>query len=396
MKSTIVAVIVVSFVSLVAACGLPGGRVDDSPFISEIGFNNPLTLTVQLDEAYRTDPNFLDGDNMAAIALLWKQGAIVVTPNPDASPWWRFDVHSGNLENEHLTIPIAHREITDRTEVRQWTQQSIPFFAETVQYRVQVDAPFQVAGLGRFEHYSFRLVLNNDPAVGHWTRQEPNGSGAFDDTTQLQQAISQAGSGVIGELSHAIGNAKVQAYAQIEQRLSSSGTLSRSPKNHDVLVSTSLGRAYYIHPNEQSGMTVGGFVHYCRSVRAKGFGPWRLPNDQELAATTQPGVQGLHELIDTPDRRFWGTIGTPPASGEIPFPTATITDNSGNRYDLSNPPAEAYGTSIHIFNLTYQGLFQQNSYSLNINTATGDQLLQRRYDNPMRIICVTDLSNKTQ
>lgn len=79
------------------------------------------------------------------------------------------------------------------------------------------------------------------------------------------------------------------------------------------------------------------------------------------------------------------------AAGGITFPTATTTDNSGNRYDLSSPPMQAYGTSIHLFNLKYQGLFQQGAYSLNINTATGDQLLQRRYDMPMRIICVADL-----
>jgi hypothetical protein len=383
----------VAVASLAAACGNLG-QPEDAQAIDAIGFNAPVAVSAQTNTLYAADPLLPDQPNTLFLIFLTEAGALEPVAAADRPPWWVFKPVAGGAAGDQITLPIAHRKISGRTETRQWTEGPSKLFGETINYTVEVDPNVKGLTTRSFGPFSFRLVLVNDPAVGHWTVRSPGG---FDtpiaalDTPQVLNAVAQQSRASVNDFQQRIGAAKQQSYGAIQKALQDNGVLMRSTKAPNVLLSPRAHLAFYIQPNDQAAGALGDYLAYCRAVRVPGYGPWRLASQAELTAVTEMREQGLRTLIDTPDRRLWGAISAPPDQGSVMIPTSTMMDNSGALYDIASPPAEAYGTSLQIFDLTNQGLFQSNGVSISVNTIRGDQLIGVTYQRPSRTFCVATL-----
>lgn len=309
-----------------SSCGPSLPAIDEKPFLAEIGFEQPITVTVHIGPE-----NLGSEENANMVAFLVKAAALRVTPNPSAAPWWSFD-HVGEFSQT-----VARRIVIGRSNQRDWSEGSINYHAETISYRLDIVPPFALPAVPNGQSFTLRLALKFDPAIGQWRLAERGTQFDPRDAVNILTQMMNVGAMSRAELITAIAQAKIAAYDQIEQRLKDDGVLERV--HPAVLVSRANGRAYYIGVAPVRATTMQEALDACTRISEAGYGPWRLIAFGELTVFSQD--QFGSRFIDVPDGRLWGTTGQPIPNSDAWFLTRTISARSNARADPANPEFDA-------------------------------------------------------
>lgn len=351
MRTRFAIIVGVALVGL-ASCGRHPPKVDDTKFLSDIGFDQPISVTVQLDRVANPQGQVFLDNNGQITALLWKAGLVEVVPNFSRAPWWNFRVSGGTLQGDTFTVEVAHRKITDHSNDKRWSEGSVDYFAETIAYRL--DPVDKLAGVfsadATANSFSLRLATKNDPAVGNWELAERGNEFDKSDGNSLQAWMSASGQKLAPALAQAIHGAQSQVYDQIERNLAADGTLAKSPADPNVLISTKHRLAYYTKFYSVIRISLSEAEQYCANVRTAKYTNWHLASIDELATLDS----GQHSIIDTPDWRLWGDLARPNGVDTVNYLSSTPTSGmpgvtekyySGNGYYARNgesPRADGY------------------------------------------------------
>jgi|CXWL01.1.fsa_nt_gi hypothetical protein len=308
-------------ICVVASCGRP--NIDIRPFLDEAGFSAPVLVETQPANVIGFRGQLANDANAARFALLVHEGLVSVAPH-NGEPWWEYNTAS-NISNNggSLSAVLGRRSIVGHADARHWQEEGKEYYAETISYVVDVDSAFRSITTRRLGPFSLRIVLANDPRVGHWQLQSHeflSGSGtrSSDEDVAINQVLSPLAQAGLQDLPSQIENAKTATFDSIERDLASRG-VARGARP-DVVVSSTARLAYYTGFGTVFGRDLGNrdsstmptellaaAAQMCRSVSASPYSGWRVPTESELRAVMQPGGEGV-VLLDTPDNRLWGRL----------------------------------------------------------------------------------------
>jgi hypothetical protein len=257
------AIVALGVLVIMAACkpsgssgGSPGNAaplVDDSQALQEIGFAAPILVSADTSLALDGQGNFITDQNTKLLDAFLKAGVLGIDANMNGNPWWTFtrtNNPAASFNGGIVSVPVATRQISKRSDQKTWTEGSVNYFAETVTYTIAVASPYTGGKSISLGPFSLRLVLVNDPAVGHWsTLQDPQRGTHFDtnDVSGVPAAITQGIN--IGDIVSAAQKAQQRTYQAIQDTYMADGRLEQNAKQPDVLVSQKLGMAYYARSN---------------------------------------------------------------------------------------------------------------------------------------------------
>jgi hypothetical protein len=93
-----------------------------------------------------------------------------------------------------FTVNAGSLIVADRTELRQWNDGETKYFAETLNLFFEPAAPLKPYVHEKIGPFALRLVLANDPAVGHWeVSDKSSGSSIRDVSNAVTRRLSEIG-----------------------------------------------------------------------------------------------------------------------------------------------------------------------------------------------------------
>ncbi len=321
------------------------------------GFASPLAYPVSLSLDHADSDGQLNPIRRDYVALAVQVGALSVTPDTTKSPWWRFERGAAPLiDAGHGALSVGERTIVARSNQREWTEGGKPRFAETVTYVVKKNPRLTMIPADQFGPFSVRLVLARDPASGRWTATMGTALLSADEGGAITRALDPAIADANAKLAAAITEARGRAFAAIEQSLKDQGVLERDPADPAVLLARKAGIAYFTKFNSFDSTTLSDLMRYCARQGPARRGPWRLASEADLKAVI--GGPSGNALIDTPDRRLWGALGTPVkiVGWYVVVPTSNVsTDNGSKRFSTYDLPARLTDPQVVRYRLDIDG-----------------------------------------
>jgi len=396
-RNTLVALVLGCEIFLLG-CGERKPNIGESQALKTLGFDNPITISVVANGSVDSDGNPSSDEVLRRMALLLRADALRISPNINGSPWWTFNVASGTLADGVITVPAGRRAVAGHSEEQSWSEGAVHYYAETISYNVEPVGGFSL-GHSAVGPFSIRLILKNDPAVGHWEATSNGAAGsrfAQSDAAALAAELSKPDDEAVGRLRTAISQARRSAFDAIEQNLKATGVIERDPNNPDVLVSRRLRTAYYTKSDSNSSITLSKAAEACASLVARGYGSesgrWHLATSEEVKALL--GVRpGGNQLPDAPDSRLWRNFIIPQGNYPPTLITATVAGNNGAEYQAPNLPP-MYNPGVKIFHILSDGQLSANGYGLGIGDigAPGDRVLVADWQSQTsayRVLCIT-------
>jgi len=295
--------LVLASASIACACSPTGlGSPDDTPVLEAIHFSQPVNLQVSLNSS--APPTNIQ-------AALSRAGYISAAPYSNGDPWWHFNLNDGQLANNNTDaiVNMGERQIINRSEQRSWSDNSIQYFSETINYKIVIAPRLKVASVGDIGPFSIRIVMVNDPSIGHWTLQndpldasETMPAAPENDAvmTQLNNLGLASAAAFRGQIVESIQDSYHQVAAAILQQ---SGL---QPKNTDlgVLVASSRHLAYLKDVSDlPDGAVFADAKSYCANLKRDDLA-WRLATFEEVNEVA-PQVNGSTRM-DSPDGQIWG------------------------------------------------------------------------------------------
>lgn len=271
--------------------GSPQQR-DITPFLAAVGFNDPLTITVNLRGVRDVEPTgirhtYLDGTrSIGLVALLYRTGQVRPMSDPTATPWWRMN-SLGADSTGMLTVPLGRRVVTGRSNRQTWSEGATSYVAETITYRVERSANVSYEGAADFGSFSFRVVLVNHPAVGHWQVDQGLTPRLGADVEQVARLLSAEGMAEIGQLAERIRQVRDAGVEQQQREQTSGpavppgGSLRLGPYPNTIL-SRSGELLWYTGHIEVSGRQWRDLDRLCATVPISEISSWRAPSEAEV------------------------------------------------------------------------------------------------------------------
>ena len=327
------------------------------------------------------------GDPAAcALAQLVQTGGVRFAPIAEQEPYIALTSGSNSAAGGDVTLFSGRRRFSRSSEEERYSRESNEYFAHTVTYFIRGEnsllRPTRADGFGPF---SIRLVYVRDPAVGHWRLESftPRSGG---ETHGSDQGAVQA---ILAEVSQrgcpthviaaAAAAARTEALNRIERRLADSGVLARGPAPN-TLVSRRNRRIWYIASTDMRGRRWRDMFTICNRVNVAAGRNWRPASldDLNTLMTPTPNNNDGGVLVDTPDRRFFGSIpGT--------FITSSLLTYEGNPTTLAQ--ANARRAIYQIWH--YQRHYGQTDYrrDMSLTWEPGNYPLEY-----VSLLCVADHS----
>jgi hypothetical protein len=258
-------------------------------------------------------------------------------------------------------MPVGQRHITGRTEQRSWKENAIDHYAETITYTITTTPELQKAGLAVLGPFSIRMVMQNDPAVGHWQVQSDPLTGAMPglasgEEVAIQNQLTAFGSAHEGEMQAGIASAIAQAFNMKEAAMAAAGGLARDPKVPFVSFKRSANLAFYTKVQPSQSMSPTQMLDYCRSLKTPGYGPWRMATIDDLKALLDQFPFG--RLVDLPDGRLLRDLGRRPEGQDVAFIFSSTIEDRSNEYAIGTAPPELNGGAIMGFRVLSDGEVQ--------------------------------------
>lgn len=378
------------------SCQPRPGPYEAAQLLNSLGFNQPVTVSLQLNRIPDVEPGVDDGrlDNNpdAAIASVLLTTKLLSTlPNSAAAPWWRLAVQGGEVRGQTFSFVAGTRSDVQPADITRWTEGGIPHFAQTLRYSITWNRHLQAVMTTPIEGLSIRIVAKNDPAVGHWelVRGGPRGTlYAQDDSSVLHQRLAATGAAHILDLASAIVTAKQNAFDEIEARLAKDGLLARYTESDASILVSKAHHLLYLKGTAFEGAkstTLGALIQYCGN-QTQAHRSWRLPTESELDSVFgHLSFFNGTSLIDTPDHRLWSDL--------VPLRAAGVLLVS-----RTAPMYASYSNNQHIFNVSayryeqmgaqFASEFQKTVLMVQGSDALSATLLDRL---PIKVLCVADL-----
>jgi hypothetical protein len=359
--------------------------------LDAIGFNNPLAITVQLDQVPPIPNGQYNDDNASLAALLIRANYASTQPSPDSAPWWHFNVSGGTLNGNAFTFDAGSRVISSRSDEQSWTEGSVQYFAETITYSIDLNGQLKKVVKAPLDGLTLRFVAMKDPAIGTWQiSNDPTRGTKFsqDDVTLLSNRLAAVGSDALGVLTVEIYRARNEAFQEIQNRLASDGTLERNATDPHVLVSKKNQIMFYKGDtiNNPQSTTIGALKSYCSALQAAGKS-WHLATSQDIQEMIAPVTPSstVINVIDTPDHRLWEDFSTPESPG-----FQIITDSAQMYF--------SYTQTSHDFKaVSYQLQFQGSQFIPSVEQTTYDIIAADADTAPLRglpikVVCVANFN----
>lgn len=397
----IIGIVVMTIVLI--SCGPSKPDFDEKAALDSVNFSDPIIVSIPIGGTFDQTGGVISGANSAIFALLWKAGLVSIISAPSHPPYWNFYAGAATINYGQLSVPIARRVVTGHSDERRWEQEGTELYAETINYTIELNPSVRVGSVPSVPPQGFRLVIANDPSVGKWQVVGGRSTYTGNDAGDVTQALSSAGSQFVGELEQTIRAAIQKSFVAIEQRVEREDGLSRVKGEPFVLRSQKSGLLYYTKFNSFPSISFDQAKSYCANVSALGKHSWYVASAAELEAV----VAG--RLIDTPDHRFWGALGTPTDTGNIydedDFITSSFFNgqvssgqNPGDYYSFYTAPDIAAYPSAVIYELhrkadgdwMVRNWFNYGTWSPNVSvSAMSHFVFSLAYGrNGFRVICV--------
>jgi hypothetical protein len=294
--------------------------------LDAIGFTQLITVQAPLDRVFYADGKFVGGTAPNEVSALMAAGFITAMPDTSGGLYFHFNVVRGSLDGQTAIVPIGARTITARSNEKYWTEGSIQYFAETVNYTLTFESPLAAALQSSGFTDSFRLVLQLDPANGAWALATmPGRSTTFSpqDAQNLTNLLDQYPTSALLE---GVQSARSAAFNAIANQILSSGQIMRS-KSPQVLLNPGAKLAYYTAPyNLPPNSTFDQARAYCASVSVPGYSGWRIPTQAELYTALTGSDDQMH-FTDSPDHQIWGAILGSPQPNTVNASPLLLTDS---------------------------------------------------------------------
>ncbi|HEY1707207.1 MAG TPA: hypothetical protein VGG10_03010 [Rhizomicrobium sp.] len=361
---------------------VPPGEQDA---LASLSFGVPFTVHVSLNQSIDGAGN-LSGDpgEINLLALFARANLLRATPNMARSPWWQFTAVAPYWSNGTLLVPAARRVVTKRSEQAYWTEGSTQYYAETISYVLEPTAPLARVAKDLHVAGSLRLVLQNDPAVGHWQMDGDPLRGtkwSQDDGRALIRALIDIGGDHTVALHSQIQSARNSAFDLIERSLAGGGVMQRVAGEPGVLFSRANNLHYAVAGNLRLGsITVAQLRATCAQVHQAKL-TWRLPHLDELRTLFgRTDFFNQASVVDTPDHRFWPQFAAVAPPGLI---VASDTPDANRPMSLLVFRLNAVGAQfVPQFQLTALNLFGADFETAPITDGEGNQY-------PIFAICVS-------
>ena len=371
------------------SCGKSAPDFDEAAILSQIGFNNEITVSANFSNLLDYRGNVQANDDTRMLSWLYTIERAALKPNPDKAPYWTISAPSG-ISDGKIVVPVAKRSIVNRSDPEQWDEGSVDYFAQTITYQLELQdkVKAKVPSIAE-KQYTFRLVIKKDPAVGTWTVAERGNTFDETDTQELREAINTQGS--VDFLQERIAATKSEAFDILEKRLAADGTIERGTfpetavsKKNKLIWFTGAVVLDGHHRSELEGI--------CSALAAPEGVKWRPPSAGELLTLMKPVNRNFgmgdwnRALFDTPDQRLFGELsaGTPQRSYEhVRLVTNTIWTYEGKEVTEVIPRP---GTLFQIVNFNGH---PDNTFVR--DTDLDGTPLDRRYGFGSRVLCVAPL-----
>jgi hypothetical protein len=399
--------VLTSILGSLTACGPATPDVDETTFLEEIEFNEPIAISAAITGPFDDRGGLATGHDAHSMALFAKAGYVTLTPNPERAPWWNVSVNEGDLQRQRLSVFAAKRVVSGRSKEESWSEGKTDYYAQTIAYRFELEPRIRALLSPKTYQgtYSLRLVIKHDPALGRWVLAERGNDFNKRDQSALVNEIEAVGTDLMGYYAQTARAAQTAAFDAIEKNLANSGALARSSTDPFVLVSKNANLAYYTKPTTISAdTTVGQLKNYCAALDAGGFSNWRIPQFPELAAAfvqTPSYYRGGidYSFRDTPDGRLWGGMSqhkNPPYNiaylSSTAVPDLNNTRTKWSLYDIPDA-ASSFGVEMMTFRQGYYlgwnvlDLYRRGTQTddVPLHTVNPDEHLDRR------VICVASL-----
>src|ERR1700729_2936389 len=207
-------VVAVGIIATLGSCAPKVPQIDDAPFLSAIGFNQPIAVTAHFDHLYDAQGRFAADDNCAYVALLAKAGYVSIVPNTAGAPWWGLRTNGGTLAGSTYTVPLAKRILENRSDEQSWTDGTAQYFSETVTYSIRYAEAINTLSDPPSPRFTLRLVLVRGSSTDPWrVFNDPTRGTQFDhrDATVALQEIAQRGRRHLTEFVRSVEVAQGQA-----------------------------------------------------------------------------------------------------------------------------------------------------------------------------------------
>lgn len=352
----------------------------ENAILDGTGFSTPVTYTAEFSDIFAFNGGFTGDTNVNAISALVKTGHIQIAAS-SSPPYWTYSVVIGSLNGNKIEVPLAHREIKSRSNEKAWTEGSVSYYAEDVNYDLVLEPPFAQAFNMKSLQKTFRVVMKNDPADGKWTLADRGNTFDPNDAQDLSTGVLNLGKDREPFVS-AIQKATHEAADSIANQLKSQGVLEKGPGA--ILMSKQAHLAFMPIAGNFNGHQTGELAQLCHNYQnlLPSYHNWHWATRNDLSHIMNS--QGA--IIETPDHRFWGDLT---GSGLLQIEANSFGDNNG-WYTLEQlsgrPPTNFYWLSKLQINDAGIGTFGQDTASGNdpSHSAIGSSF-------PVRLICVADL-----
>ena len=288
-----------------SACSKHGAPIEENEALRQVNFNEPIQVGVSLNQALDNNGVIANTEDAYLIALFTKSGDLHVTSNTNGNPWWIFQAPTS-----FLNVSAGTRKIISHSDERYWDEGSVKYYAETINYEIQLTDKFRALLNSQPLKASLRLVITNDPAIGTWQIYSAGDRGTHwsqDDQSVASSIFHQIGARYLGDFYKEIAETRSHSYDLIEQDLANRGVLGKFSGQNNVLASSQNKTLFFVgkvFPLSQS-ITVDFLENYCANLNVGKY-HWHLPTDGELMQIMHPvSNDGTYSLIDTPDNRLW-------------------------------------------------------------------------------------------
>src|SRR5690349_4623020 len=159
--------------ALLYSCGRYGAPVGEQQVLNAIGFTKPIVITLSLNSPSNGVLSFEDSFDQSSLnvsAALLKAGYIKIVASPDSAPWYQVKT-TNDSDSNLLQFEVGNRVIQQTSDEKNWQDGSVQYYAETISYAVKMRGGLEQLLSGDAD-FHIRVVLENDPAVGHWQISE--------------------------------------------------------------------------------------------------------------------------------------------------------------------------------------------------------------------------------
>jgi hypothetical protein len=179
----------------------------DAEFLTEIGFDAPIAITVSLRHIFDESMHFSGNDNGKLVAVFAKAGLLEERPDPTGSTGWAFAYKGGTFSEGLFTVPVAFRHIAGRSDERAWKEGSVSYYEETISYSLDPTTPIGGAVHPFFQAGELRLVVMKEGATEHWQLVSGAGRGTLyltKDAEIISKTLASLGANYVGDLADGV------------------------------------------------------------------------------------------------------------------------------------------------------------------------------------------------